>query len=144
MKVSGGLVFVLIIFFTAATAVAGGERRIPEAPPGYLDMVNPVNHNEVDESFLKKTGKLYKRKCSKCHGENGDGDGSKAEYFVIKPTAFNAPGYLAQRKDGQLFWIMMNGSEDTEMVSVGPDSDAGLSEEKIWQLIAYLRNRFSR
>ncbi len=136
--------FVLIILFAATAAVAGGEHQIPKAPSGYLDMVSPVNYNEVDEDFLKKAGKLYKRKCRKCHGVNGDGNGSKAEYFVIKPTAFNAPGYLAQRKDGQLFWIMMNGSEGTEMVPVGPDSDVGLSEEKIWELIAYIRNRFGR
>lgn len=144
MEVSGGLVFVSVVLLTAATAVAGREHQVPEAPPGYLDMVNPVDCNEVDEDFLNKAGKLYKRTCRKCHGEQGDGNGPRAEYFVIKPTAFNAPGYLAQRKDGQLFWIMMNGSEGTEMVSVGPDSDVGLSEEKVWQLIAYMRNRFSR
>ena len=129
----------------AATGIsAGEEHQIPKAPAEYLEMVSPVNDDEVDEAFLKQVGKLYKRKCKKCHGEKGDGKGSKAEFFVIKPAAFSTPGYLEQRKDGQLFWIMMNGSEGTEMEPVGPYSDVGLSEEQLWQLIAYLRHTFTR
>lgn len=133
-----------LVLFAVTTVAAGEEHEIPEAPSGYLNMINPINTDEVDEDFLKEVGKLYKRKCSKCHGENGDGKGSKAEFFVIKPAAFSTPGYLARRKDGQLFWIMMNGSEGTEMEPVGPDSDVGLAEEKLWQLVAYIRSRFTR
>jgi len=145
MKAANTLALIPGFFLFAADVVtAEEEHQIPEAPTEYLEMVNPVNYEEVDEDFLKEVGKLYKRKCSKCHGENGDGKGSKAEFFVIKPAAFSTPGYLAQRKDGQLFWITMNGSEGTEMEPVGPDSDVGLSEEKLWQLIAYIRSRFTR
>ena len=132
------------ILLGITTVVAGEEHKIPDAPSEYLDMVNPINYEEVDEDFLKEVGKLYKRKCSKCHGEKGDGKGSKAEFFIIKPAAFSTPGYLAQRKDGQLFWITLNGSDGTEMEPVGPDSDVGLSEEKLWQLIAYIRRTFTR
>jgi mono/diheme cytochrome c family protein len=143
--VAGTLAKVLgLILLVAGTAAADGEHVIPEAPPEYLAMVNPIDYEEVDENFLKQAGKLYKRKCSKCHGENGDGKGSKAEFFIIPPAAFSTPGYLQQRKDGQLFWIMMNGSEGTEMEPVGPYSDVGLSEEQLWQLIVYLRRTFTR
>ncbi len=145
MKVTGALAFISgFVLFAVATVVAEEEHKIPAAPPEYLDMASPVNDDEIDAKFLKEVGKLYKRKCSKCHGEEGDGKGSKAEFFVIKPAAFSTPGYLAQRKDGQLFWIATNGSEGTEMEPVGPDSDVGLPEEKIWQLIAYIRHTFTR
>jgi mono/diheme cytochrome c family protein len=144
MNMTSMLAFILsLILFTATTAVAGGEHKIPTAPPEYLDRVNPVNYEAVDEVFLKSAGKLYKRKCKKCHGDKGDGKGSKAEFFIIKPAAFSTPGYLAQRKDGQLFWIMMNGSENTEMEPVGPDSDVGLSEEDLWNLVVYIRRTFT-
>jgi mono/diheme cytochrome c family protein len=144
MKVTSLLASISCIAFLSVTSVvAGEEHKIPTAPAEYLDMVSPVNHEEVDESFLKQTGKLYKRKCTKCHGEKGDGKGSKAEFFIIKPAAFSTPGYLAKRKDGQLFWIMMNGSEGTEMEPVGPYSDVGLSEEQLWNLVAYLRRTFT-
>jgi mono/diheme cytochrome c family protein len=144
MKVASTLAFNLgLLFFAVTTAIAGGVHTIPDAPPEYLSMKSPVNDADVDEAFLKQTGKLYKRKCTKCHGENGDGKGSKAEFFIIKPAAFSTPGYLEKRKDGQLFWIMMNGSEGTEMEPLGPYSDVGLSEEQLWNLIAYLRSTFT-
>ena len=133
----------MVLFLITTTVAVGEEHKIPTAPPEYLDRVNPVNYEEVDENFLKSVSKLYQRKCKKCHGEKGDGKGSKAELFIIKPAAFSTPGYLAQRKDGQLFWIMMNGSENTEMEPVGPYSDVGLSEEQLWNLIAYLRHTFT-
>jgi len=136
--------FTGMMLFPVSGTSADEKHQVPDAPPEYLEMVNPINYEEVDEAFIKKVGKRYKRKCSKCHGENGDGKGSKAEFFIIKPAAFSTPGYLENRKDGQLFWIMMNGSEGTEMEPVGPYSDVGLSEERMWQLIAYLRRTFTR
>ncbi len=133
----------IAITVAVADGDAGDMHKIPDAPPEYLDMVNPNDSSVVDERFLKKASKLYKLKCKKCHGIEGDGNGPNAESFEIKPAAFSKPGYLAQRKDGQLFWIMMYGSENTEMAPVGPDSDIGLSEQQLWQLIAYLRYRFT-
>jgi len=144
MKTTSILVLMFCFALLSVTSVvAGEEHKTPTAPAEYLDMVSPVNDNEIDEDFLKQTGKLYKRKCKKCHGEKGDGKGSKAEFFIIKPAAFSAPGFLAGRKDGQLFWILMNGSEGTEMEPVGPYSDVGLPEEQLWNLIAYLRRTFT-
>jgi len=144
MKVASKLAFILgLMLFSVTATNAGGTHKIPEAPPEYLSMKNPVDYKEVDEVFLKNTGKLYKRKCTKCHGEKGDGNGSKAEFFIIKPAAFSTPGYMQSRKDGQLFWIMENGSEGTEMEPVGPYSDVGLSEEQMWNLIAFLRSTFT-
>ncbi len=133
--------FVLLV---AAGAVLAQEHQIPVAPQEYLDMESPIDMDDVDEDFLKKVNRLYKSKCRKCHGTQGDGKGSASEDIEIKPTAFSAPGYLEEQKDGQLFWITMYGSEGTEMEGFGPDSDAGLSEEKIWELVAYLRAKFTR
>ncbi len=64
--------------------------------------------------------------------------------MTFKPAAFSKPGYPESRKDSQLFRIMMNGSELTEMVLVGPDCDVGLSEQKLWQLNVYIRKTFAR
>jgi mono/diheme cytochrome c family protein len=61
----------------------------------------------------------------------------------IKPTAFNEPGYLASRKDGQLYWISLEGSEGTDMEPFGPGTDANYSEEELWQVITYIRSSFT-
>ena len=132
--------------FLLATMLAPAhaqDHQTPVAPQEYLDMENPIDEDDVDDVFLKKVKRTYKSKCSKCHGMEGDGEGSASEDIVIKPTAFNVPGYMEEKSDGQLFWIMELGSEGTEMEAFGPDSDAGLSEEKLWELISYMRARFT-
>ena len=85
--------------------------------------------DDIDEGFLKKVGKLYKRKCKKCHGTEGDGKGSAADDMEIEPTAFTAPGYLKSRVDGQLYWILEKGSANTEMKAYGPGTDVNLSRK---------------
>ncbi len=145
MNRTGIAFFVLgFIFLVAAGTSSAEEFEIPDAPQEYLDMENPIDEDDVDEDFIKKTHRLYKSKCRKCHGTEGDGEGSAAEDIEIKPTALNAPGYLEGREDGQLFWVTMYGVEGTEMEGFGPESDAGLSEEKIWQLISYMRAKFTQ
>ncbi|HHB93236.1 MAG TPA: c-type cytochrome [Thioploca sp.] len=133
-----------IVFLSLNIAVIAAEHVTPTAPADYLAMESPIDMEDVDDDFLKKYKRLYKSKCKKCHGMEGDGQGSAAEDIEIKPTAFNVAGYMESKKDGQLFWIIKNGSEGTEMESFGPDSDAGLSEEKLWGLIAYMRSNFTK
>jgi mono/diheme cytochrome c family protein len=144
MKHATALSFLLgLIFLVAAMAAPAEEHQTPVAPQEYLDMENPIDEDDVDEDFLKKVRRTYKSKCKKCHGVDGDGEGSAAEDIEIKPTAFNAPGYLEGKSDGQLFWITLVGSEGTEMEGFGPDSDAGLAEEKLWELVSYMRAKFT-
>lgn len=132
-----------LIFLVVAMTASGQEHQTPTAPQEYLDMESDIDEDDVDDVFLKKVHRLYKSKCSKCHGADGDGEGSAAEDIEIKPTAFNAPGYMESKSDGQLFWIIDVGSEGTEMEGFGPDSDAGLSEEQLWELVSYMRDKYT-
>ena len=144
MKQVSLITFLLGLFFLTATiSVSAAEHQTPVAPQEYLDMENPIDEDDVDDDFLKKVKKTYKRKCSKCHGASGDGEGSASEEIEIKPTAFNAPGYFDEKSDGQLFWITKVGSEGTEMEGFGPESDTGYSEEKLWGLVSYIRATFA-
>lgn len=119
-------------FLVIAAAYAGETHETPVAPAEYLAMENPIDLDDVDDKFLKKVGRLYKSKCKKCHGAEGDGKGSAADDMVLKPTVLNAPDYLENRKDGQIFWIMKEGSKGTEMKPFGPGTDVNLSEEELW------------
>jgi mono/diheme cytochrome c family protein len=131
-------------FLVVSTAQAAESHQTPVAPAEYLEMENPIDLDDADDKFMKKVGRLYKNKCKKCHGTEGDGKGSAVEDMVIKPKALNAPGFLESRKDGQLFWIMKEGSEGTEMKAFGPGTDASLSEEELWKLIAFMRVKFTQ
>jgi hypothetical protein len=137
--------FSTIFIFACSLANAETIHKIPDAPPEYLVKKNIYKTTEKfkDKKFIKKSGRAYKRKCRKCHGVNGDGMGSRAADFEIKPAAFAKPGYLKGRKDGQLYWIIENGSPDTEMPAHGFGSRANLNSEEIWQLITFLRYKFT-
>ncbi len=135
-----GPVFLLTAMM--GTAQADSDHETPVAPQEYLDMENPIDIDDVDDAWMKKTKRVYKSKCSKCHGSSGDGEGSASEDIVIKPTSFIEDGYLESKLDGQLYWILELGSEGTEMEGYGPESDAGMSEDRLWQLITYIRVAF--
>ncbi len=130
--------------FSTATLSTALAHETPTAPADWLAKTNIYTEDDVDDAFWKKAKKLFKRKCKKCHGPKGDGKGSAAADLEVKPPAFNSAGYMADRKDGQFFWILMNGSKGTDMEAYGPGTDVNLSEEQLWQLITYMRSTFTK
>jgi len=137
-------VFSLVVgatFLLSGTVANAAE--IATAPADYLAKTNPYSMDDLD-GFKKAAKKTYKKKCKKCHGSSGNGKGPGAEDMNPAPTAFNAAGYMAGKKDGQLFWIIEKGSKDTEMSSFGPGSETNLSEDDIWKVITYMRHEFTK
>lgn len=130
---------------TAALALGplalASDRLPPDAPADYLAKKNP---KAGDTAALKRGADLYQRKCEKCHGLKGDGKGKSAEGLNPPVRALNAPGYLAGRQDGQLFWIIENGSPKTDMEAFGPGTSYNMSADDLWSLVSYLRARFGK
>ena len=127
-----------------STQASAAEHKTPTAPADFLSKVSPIKADEADEATLKAGAKTYTKKCAKCHGETGDGKGSAAGELTIKPANMSAPGYMAGRKDGQMFWILLNGSPNTDMKGFGPGSEQNFSEEELWKVIAYMRATFTK
>ncbi|MBF0184770.1 MAG: cytochrome c [Magnetococcales bacterium] len=127
-----------------STQVGAAEHKTPTAPADFLSKVSPIKADEADEATLKAGAKIYTKKCAKCHGETGDGKGSAAGELTIKPANMSAPGYMAGRKDGQLYWILLNGSPNTDMKGFGPGSEQNFSEDEMWKVITYMRATFTK
>lgn len=72
--------------------------------------------------------------CILCHGTRGDGRGPLAADFDPPPRNFACAKTVNGIPDGQLYWIIRNGSPGTDMPPFGH-----LSNRQIWQLVAYLR-----
>jgi mono/diheme cytochrome c family protein len=53
------------------------------------------------------------------------------------PRNFTDKAWQAKRKDGELLWILKNGSIGTAMASFIP---LILTEEEAWQVILYVRS----
>ena len=73
--------------------------------------------------------------CSICHGLKGDGIGLIYQRMKPYPRNFTCYHTMQGVTDGQLFWIIGNGSHGTQMPGF-----VKLADEQIWQLILYIRS----
>lgn len=109
------------------------SHQTPPAPPEFAALRNPL---PASDDNLAAGKKIYRAttSCIACHGKRGDGDGVLAGQFAPPPRDFTCPPVTAPTADGQLFWIIRNGSTDTAMP---PHPE--LSDTQIWQLVLYIR-----
>jgi mono/diheme cytochrome c family protein len=114
------------------------ERNTPIAPDEFLKMENPL---PMPTDPSEETKRLYKKKCQKCHGRKGNGRGSATRGMDIKPRDYTDGKLMGEIPDGQLFWIITNGS-DPETTEMKGYKDK-LTDEHIWQLIHFIR-RFAQ
>lgn len=106
-----------------------------KAPDKIYVLSNPLSANPANIAAGRK---LYEQevdpKCQICHGIKGDGQGPLSRQFDPPPRNFACAETVKGIPDGQLFWIIQNGSPGTSMPRFGKLSDA-----QIWQLVLYLR-----
>jgi mono/diheme cytochrome c family protein len=106
-----------------------------KAPDEIRTLSNPV---AADTVGIAAGRRLYEKdanpSCRTCHGIKGDGMGPLAAQFDPPPRNFACKETVNGIPDGQLFWIIKNGSPGTSM----PDFHA-LRDEQIWQAVLYLR-----
>ena len=69
-----------------------------------------------------------------CHGLEGYGDGPAAENLPLPPPDFGS-GHTDSHPDGDLYYWIRNGIEESPMPSFGDI----LSEEETWHLVNYVR-----
>jgi mono/diheme cytochrome c family protein len=111
-------------------------RNTPQAPIAFQGLTNPLDPTKKN---LKAGETLFKidarpTACKVCHGIGGDGLGIIFERLQPKPRNFTCYYTMEGISDGQIFWIIKNGSPGTAMPSFG-----ALSDEQVWQLILYIR-----
>lgn len=116
---------------TAAPA-AGGDVR-PTPPAEYADKKNP----QAGKADAIEVGKsIYNINCASCHGEKALGDGPAAASLNPKPKSLAEDGALS---DAYLYWRIAEGGMMEPFRSTMPAWKTFLSEEQIWQVVAYLR-----
>ncbi len=135
------LLAAFVVAFVANCA-AGGKRYPPpaecpqprftgQAPEALRLRVNPL---AADAANLAAGRELYLRQsepaCRVCHGDQGRGNGPLAGQFDPRPRNFSCAATIDGIADGQLAWIIENGSPGTVMPPF-----PGLSEKQVWQLV---------
>lgn len=133
-----------LFLFAYPTPVLAGDciqkRKTPQAPGNIYKQANPLG---VTAENISAGEKLYTKKakplaCIQCHGAMGKGDGKMAMGMTPKPRDFSCQAMMKDIPDGQLFWVIKNGSKGTGMMAY-----KNLKDEQVWQIVAYIR-QFSK
>ena len=117
----------------------GAAGPIPTAvdPPGeYASRANPYDGDAAAVADGKAT---FHNNCAACHGESARGDGPAAT--SLDPSPPDLPGILANLSDGYLLWRIAEGGALAPFHSAMPAWKTILTEDQIWQVIAYLRSQ---
>ena len=88
----------------------------------------------TSEELITQGKSVYDDKCSKCHGENGDGKGPDAGDLDHKPTNFTDFKKMVNEKSNGLFKNITEGEEDEDM----PSFKKKLSPGERWNVINYI------
>jgi mono/diheme cytochrome c family protein len=119
------------------TGVCPQPRKTVTAPEEFLKMTNPLPASsdvvQSGKALFLQTAKPIA--CAMCHGNEGNGQGFMGAALIPPPRNFTCGSMMKDIPDGQLFWIIKNGSPGTGMMSF-----AGLPDDEIWQLIRHIRS----
>jgi mono/diheme cytochrome c family protein len=115
----------------------------PLVPRDQIEEARAVtNPSPAGAETIAKGKTLYEGKafCKTCHGPDGKGLGGDIAPGTLKgplPRNFTDRAWQAARTDGELFWILKNGSKGTAMAPFVP---LVLTEEEAWQVLRYVRS----
>ena len=127
---------VMATTFTWAAERDPMKPRVPEGERAAAQqMKNPV---ATSPEAIAKGKTVYEGKgtCIKCHGPSGAGDGPFGKNLKPSPRSLTNAEWAKSRTDGELFWIIKNGSPGTGMVSLIPSD---ITEDDAWHVIHYVR-----
>jgi hypothetical protein len=111
-------------------------RNTLQAPKNIYIKKNPLrntrkNISSGQELFFQERKELG---CVRCHGVLGNGKGDMATGLKPPPRNFSCAQMMNKIPDGQLFWIIKNGSTNTGMYIYDK-----LKDKDVWQLILFIR-----
>ena len=98
---------------------------------------------EVNEANLAAGKAVYYRNCMYCHGDDLDGKGHFANAFNPLPANFRDGGTISQLEETYVYWRVATGGPGlpqgaTPWNSSMPVWQDFLSDEEIWQVVAYV------
>ena len=147
--------FVVLLCATPAWSVnpagygsAGGEFniKVKRVPSHELAQAKKMKSPfKATPEILAEGKKIFMGRggCVSCHGPEGKGDGAAAKNLPIQPRNFTNPKFKKYRTQGELMWVLKNGSmgqtgrvPGTGMLPV-VQPKGFISEEDGWKVLLY-------
>ncbi|HEX9756536.1 MAG TPA: c-type cytochrome [Nitrospiria bacterium] len=135
--------YLLFMWVALSSAPLWGAERDPLQPR--------VSHDQLEKAQAVKNpfpptaeniargSVLYHGKgtCFTCHGKEGKGDGLAAPGLDPSPRNFTNSAFHEAKTDGELYWVIKNGSPGTAMM---PMIGSVINEEEGWLVLLYERS----
>ena len=141
------IIYYWLIAVLAALLVACGDRDTGSGPDEviremhaqlitpleYASLVSPV---PVSPETVLAGAQIFRVNCASCHGESGKGDGAASRALNPKPPDLSLVAEVVD--DAYLYWRIAEGG--AELKSAMPGWKTILTEEQIWQGVAFIRS----
>jgi mono/diheme cytochrome c family protein len=111
-------------------APAGGGKGWT-IPAGAAQEPNPLT---ASPDLVAKGKTLFGKKCERCHGKSGKGDGPDADSDE-PPEDLTDGSRAARNPDGVMFYKVWNGRKSPKM----PAFKTELSKEEVWTVVSYAK-----
>jgi len=135
------LAFAAIVYVLAITFVTAGQAQQDSngggkggwtLPPNAADQKNPLT---PDAATLAAGKDVFHKKCERCHGPGGLGDGKDADPDAQQDMDLTVARRAARNPDGVVFFKVLNGRKKPKM----PAQKDDLSTQQIWQVVTYVQ-----
>jgi mono/diheme cytochrome c family protein len=140
---------VLVSSLIAVTSLIGYRARLSAAPapsqsqpaerpggwtipPTAQDEKNPLSE---DGSALQTGKELFEKKCKRCHGPGGKGDGPDADPDQQEDMDLTVARRASRNPDGVVFYKIWNGRQKPKM----PAQKNDLTKEQVWAVVRYVQ-----
>lgn len=131
MKTIKLLIILFIGVFALSFAAFEQDKEPWNVPDSYKKMTNPYA-DEVDD-LVDYGADLYDKHCASCHGDDGIGDGNKADELKAYPGDFTSDEFKAL-SDGELYYMSIIGRDEM------PNYEKKLADdEDRWAVIEYIK-----
>lgn len=136
------LPFSLVLIFLSGEWILAADQSVlmPRVPANQIEKARTrTNPFSSTPENIEKGKHIFHGKafCVTCHGPEGKGLGNIPGLRGKLPRDFTDKTWQAARADGELFWILQNGSPGTDMASFIP---LVLTEEEAWYVVVYVRS----
>ena len=120
------------------TASAPQSQAPAERPGGWTipaDAQTLKNPMQPTPQVLVAGKALFMKKCKRCHGDLGKGDGPDAEPENQKDMNLTNPARADKNPDGVVFYKVWNGRKKPKMPTFKDD----LSKDQVWTIVTYVQ-----